>query len=257
MGFEDFEPIFGEPKVEWASAQAQDSDPLPPFLFRVHASDPSHLTIHVTDFHSNTWEAVKSVVQLEDMRDNIGIGGSWSEFVDYVIASIKSEDLKLVMEGHSNSGGAAYAKLVGQKLKGMPLIFISLTKLVDSAASEAMANLSLELFKAFKNMRFLLREEQEQTIQLTKVISAEKEKNETIQSQLDYYSKRQKFQKMNATDKADVSAPPMINGLQNSPDKLKDQDAGSTKVTNRVVPAFRRAKVRGAFLQDTEDDKDN
>jgi hypothetical protein len=43
------------------------------------------------------------------------------------------------------------------------------------------------------------------------------EKNETIQSQLDYYSKRQKFQKMNATDKADVSAPPMINGLQNSP----------------------------------------
>ena len=67
MGFEDFEPIFGEPKVEWASAQAQDSDPLPPFLFRVHASDPSHLTIHVTDFHSNTWEAVKSVVQLEDM----------------------------------------------------------------------------------------------------------------------------------------------------------------------------------------------
>jgi hypothetical protein len=48
--------------------------------------------------------------------------------------------------------------LVGQKLKGMPLIFISLTKLVDSAASEAMANLSLELFKAFKNMRFLLRE---------------------------------------------------------------------------------------------------
>ena len=38
-------------------------------------------------------------------RDNIGIGGSWSEFVDYVIASIKSEDLKLVMEGHSSSGG--------------------------------------------------------------------------------------------------------------------------------------------------------
>ena len=49
--------------------------------------------------------------------------------------------------------GAAYAKLVGQKLKGMPLISIPLTKLMDAAASEAMANLSLELFKAFKNMQ--------------------------------------------------------------------------------------------------------
>jgi hypothetical protein len=52
--------------------------------------------------------------------------------------------------------GTAYAKLVAQKSKGMPLISISLTKLVDSAASEAMANLSLELFKAFKNVRYSL-----------------------------------------------------------------------------------------------------
>lgn len=65
MGFEDLEPIFGEPKVEWD--QGQESVKLRPFLFHVSASDPSHLRIHVTDFHSNTWEAVKSVVQLEDM----------------------------------------------------------------------------------------------------------------------------------------------------------------------------------------------
>lgn len=38
-------------------------------------------------------------------RDNIGIGGSWTEFLDYVIASIKSEDTKLVMEGHPDSDG--------------------------------------------------------------------------------------------------------------------------------------------------------
>ncbi|KAK4605723.1 hypothetical protein RGQ29_000142 [Quercus rubra] len=59
--------------------------------------------------------------------------------------------------------------------------------------------------------------EQERTFQLTKKVSAEKERDQTIQSQLDYYSKRQKFQKNNATDKADVSAPPKSNGLQNSP----------------------------------------
>lgn len=52
--------------------------------------------------------------------------------------------------------GAVHAKLVAQKSKGMPRISISLTKLVDSAANEAMANLSLELFKAFKNVRYSL-----------------------------------------------------------------------------------------------------
>lgn len=52
--------------------------------------------------------------------------------------------------------GAGYAKLVAQKSKGMPLISIPLTKLVGSAATEAMANLSLELFKAFNNVRYFL-----------------------------------------------------------------------------------------------------
>ncbi|KAL6338822.1 hypothetical protein AAG906_023972 [Vitis piasezkii] len=51
--------------------------------------------------------------------------------------------------------GAAYAKLVAQKSKGMPLICFSLAKLENSAASEAMMNLSLELFKSYKNMQNL------------------------------------------------------------------------------------------------------
>ncbi|KAK9291815.1 hypothetical protein L1049_019765 [Liquidambar formosana] len=193
------------------------------------------------------------------MRDNIGVGGSWSEFVDYVIASIKSEDVKLDLKGQSISDGVAYAKLVAQKLKGMPLISISLVKLVDSAASEAIANLSLELFKAFKSMQSLFVKEQEYSYQLTKVMSADQDKNESIQSQLELYSKRQKVHKTNVSYKADASVPSMSsailssNGLQNSPDKAVTRD----KLTNRVVPAYRRAKVRGAVLQDTEDDKDN
>lgn len=40
-------------------------------------------------------------------------------------------------------------------------------------------------------------------------------------------------------------------------DKLEGRDPASTKVTNRVVSAFHRAKVRGALLQDTEDDENN
>ncbi|KAL6958051.1 hypothetical protein U1Q18_040401 [Sarracenia purpurea var. burkii] len=250
MGIEDFEPIFGEAKAEWS---APNSPPLRSFLFHVHACGSSSLRFHVTDFHSNTFEAVRSIEQLDDMRDMIGIGGSWSEFLDYLIASIKSGDARLILEGQSRPEGAAYAKLVAQKSKGMPLISISVARLADAAAKEAMANISLELYKAFKSMHNLLTNEQERCCQLTKVISAKQEKNETIQRQLDavLYPKRQKLQKMN--DKANLDSL-MVNGSPDSPDKLAAQNAGSTKVTKRVVPAYRRAKARGVILQDTEDD---
>lgn len=52
--------------------------------------------------------------------------------------------------------GAAYAKIVAQKSKGMPRISISLTRLTGSAATEAMAKLSLELFTAFRSMQTLI-----------------------------------------------------------------------------------------------------
>ncbi|XP_057981756.1 uncharacterized protein LOC131167019 [Malania oleifera] len=271
MGFEDFEPIFGEAKVECA---ATGSAPLHPFLFNVYASNPSCLSIHVTDFHSSAWEAVRSVQQLEDMRDSIGIGGSWAEFLDYVVASIKSEDVKLVM-GHLESDGAAFAKLVAQKSKGMPLISISLVKLVDSAASEAVANVSLNLFKQFKRMKNLLEQEQERSYQLTKMISVKQEEKESIHSQPELFSKRPRLQKMNSLDKGNVPTNLMssdtlsISGSQNSPvfvsqvythsisDKLAARDLCSSKATNRVAPAFRRAKVRGVRLKDTDNDRDN
>ncbi|PON33766.1 U2 small nuclear ribonucleoprotein auxiliary factor-like protein [Parasponia andersonii] len=254
MGFEDLEPVFGEARVEWVSKQSGPSDR---FLFHVHAPDPSRLTIHITDFHSNsTWEAVRSVMQLEDMRDDLGIGGSWSEFMDYVLASFKSRDVKLILDGHSESdNGPAYAKLVAQKTKGMPVISIPLTKLTGSAASAAIANLSLQLFKAFKSTHELYVEgEQDRSIRLTKMISAERERSESIQSQLEQYSKRQKLQKTNSSDNAGVSS--LLNNALQSPEKQAARDTGSTKVASRVVPAHRRARVRGVLLQDTEDNED-
>ncbi|KAE9449802.1 hypothetical protein C3L33_18298, partial [Rhododendron williamsianum] len=279
MGLEDLEPIFGEAKAQWS---APNSPPLRSFLFRVYASSPSSLRVQVTDFHSNTFEAVRSIEQLEDLvrvdllesradvarfekeelnlvkqmkavetaatsvldlngnadkRDMVGIGGSWSEFIDYLFASLKSGDVKLLLEGESRSHGAPYAKLTAQKSKGLPLISISLTRLEDAAAKEAMAK-------------------QEQCCQLTKVISAEQEKNETIQRQLDMvlYSNRQKSQKMN--DKSNPGAM-LATSVQESPDKLAAQNKASSKVAKRVVPAYRRAKVRGVLLQDTDDTGDN
>ncbi|XP_004297052.1 PREDICTED: uncharacterized protein LOC101299176 [Fragaria vesca subsp. vesca] len=244
MGLEvQIEPVFGQLTVEWAVLGST----VPPrqFLFHLHAPDTLRLGIHVTDFHSNTWEAVRSVSQLEDMQDSIGVGGSWSEFIDYLVNSIKSEDTKLVLEGCSDSDGAVNAKLVAQKSKGMPKISIALTKLVGLAATEAIANFSLRLFKEFKSINDSFVEERERSMQLSKVVSAEKERNESIQSQLEQYTKRQKIQRIGSSD---------VNGAQNSPEKQTARDTKSIKVVNRVVPAYRRAKVRGAVLQDIEDE---
>ncbi|OMO56106.1 hypothetical protein COLO4_35773 [Corchorus olitorius] len=252
---EEFEPIFGEPKVEWAGS-CSNSGRSSGFLFYVHSPDSSRLRILVSDFRDTTWESVRSVLQLEDLMDSVGIGGSWSEFIDYLVASIKSEDVKLVLEALPNSTETKSAKLVAQKSKGMPRISFSLTKLTGSTATDAMANFSFELFKAYKGLQQLFMQEQERCLQLTKVISAEKEKNETVQSQLELNSKRHKLQKMmNSLDKSDVSASAMANGL-NSPDKQAARDATPTKVTKRVVPAYRRAKGRGVVLQDSEDEKE-
>ncbi|KAK7247587.1 hypothetical protein RIF29_42472 [Crotalaria pallida] len=243
MVFDKFEAVFGEPKVECCSS----SCPLRPFLFHAYAPDPFHLSIHVTDFHSHTWESLLSVSMLEDIRDVIGLGGSWSEFADYFITSLKSENLKLLLEANSNSHGVSYAKLVSQKSKGMPLITIPLTKLVDSTASETMSNLSFGLFKEYQRIKSSLVQEEELSIRLTNMGAAEKEKNETMHQQLE---QRRKFQKIGDAEKAGVST----NGLQNSPDKQAARDAGTTKVKNRVVPAHRRTKVRGALLHNSDDE---
>ncbi|OIW17819.1 hypothetical protein TanjilG_02447 [Lupinus angustifolius] len=248
MVFENLEPIFGEPKVEWVG---HSSCPLRPFLFHVYVPDSFHLVIHVTDFHSDTWGVHLSISMLEDIRDIIGLGGSWSEFADYFIDSLKSENLKLVLEANSNSDGVSNAKLIAQKSKGMPVITIPLIKLLDSTANEAMSNLSLRLFKEYQSIKCSLVEEQEQSIRLTNLRAAEKytwiffcryhcqlidgypicqERNEIMQKQLE---QRQKFQKISDSEKAGVST----NGQQNSPDK---QAARDTKVKNRVVPTHRR-----------------
>lgn len=44
-------------------------------------------------------------VQYCPQRDTTGIGGSWSEFLAYVAASIQSEETKLGFEGKSEVDG--------------------------------------------------------------------------------------------------------------------------------------------------------
>ncbi|KAL8473536.1 hypothetical protein ACS0TY_030388 [Phlomoides rotata] len=254
MSIEEMHPLFGRVVPEWSSPTPQSTS-LPPFLFYVYGggNDRSALRLIATDFNSNTFQAIKSCQQLEDLRDNIGIGGSWLEFVDYLTTSLKSGDVKLIMDGVLESGGAARARLTAQKAKGMPRILFSLAKLVDGAASEAMANLSLDLYKEFKGVQSSLAEEQESKSHLTKVVASEKEKNATLQKQLDMmlYPRKHKSQKINNKTDSDSTS---VMVSQDSPDKHAAPDQNARKGTNRVVPAFRRSKVRGAILDDTEDD---
>ena len=76
MGFENFEPVFGEPKAEWGRNSEPGSIPLRRFLMHVFAPDYYHLKFHVTDFHFNTFEALTSVLQLEDLVISFSSGFS-------------------------------------------------------------------------------------------------------------------------------------------------------------------------------------
>ncbi|KAK1361557.1 U2 small nuclear ribonucleoprotein auxiliary factor protein [Heracleum sosnowskyi] len=249
---DDFEPIIGEPKTE---GLVSTSKPLLPHILYVDAPESSKLRIVVTDFKFSTWMAVKSVIQLQNMRDNIGIGGPWSEFIEYVITSINSRDAKIVFEGQSIADGPAYAKLVAQKSEGMPLVCVHLNKLVGGAAVEAIGNVSQELFKAYKSQHELLVKEQEGRYQLTEMVAAEQAKSEILERDLNLIlsSKRHKSQHLNersTSDSLKVSTLQQTQAVGKEADVFKE----STKVIKRVVPAYRRAKVREVLLHDKDDD---
>ncbi|KAG9132921.1 hypothetical protein Leryth_022690 [Lithospermum erythrorhizon] len=183
-GLEEFKPIFVQVNPKWSNNLTQK-----PFIFHVQTSKlengNSCICICLTDFHNNTFQAIKNVLELEDMREIVGVGGPWCDFVDYMKDSFTSEDLKLVLEGQSKSGGAVSARVIAQKSDGMPTISVSLSKLVDSAASEAIANITLELFKLYKNEHELLIHGQQSCCQLTNILAAEQERLHVIQGKLD------------------------------------------------------------------------
>ncbi|KFK28091.1 hypothetical protein AALP_AA8G471100 [Arabis alpina] len=224
--FEKFEPIFGEVVPE-------RSDPgsglLRRCLFHAYASDSYNLTVHVTDFVSGVWTTILSVSKLDDMRDTVGISGSWSEFLDYTVASLKSDNVKLLLGEKSASNGVETARLVSQKAKGMPRIIVSLTKMVDSSASEAMANLSLELFRAFKSKKHLQGE-----VSSSAAATDDKGKRDATFNQLDVMA-------------------PSTDNRQESPAKQPARETNTTKPAKRV-PAHRRTRKRGALLQDSEEE---
>ncbi|KAJ0972089.1 hypothetical protein J5N97_020048 [Dioscorea zingiberensis] len=260
-GFANLEPVFGEANAEWNHSPASPASPLRSFLFNARALDPSRLGIAATDFHSLTFDLILNVSELEDLRDDVGIGGSWSEFLDYLIASLSSEDVKLVLD----SPDAMHAKLIAHKSKGLPRISLSLNRLVNSSANDVMASLSLALFGAFKCEKNDVIKEKEHSTQLEKSLSSERERNESLQRQLDSCSflSMRKVPKLKASDsRLPVSDTlsnldsSLVSKTQQASDVPSGRDPQPAKPIHRAAPVNRRAKVRGALLHDSKDDDD-
>ncbi|XP_078433969.1 U2 small nuclear ribonucleoprotein auxiliary factor-like protein [Wolffia australiana] len=90
-GYEQFEALFGEAVVAEIGFHR-------PFLFYARPLDPFRIDITVSDFCDHTFERVLTVQDVEDMRDETGIGSSCSEFLEYLISSLSSDDVRLIFE---------------------------------------------------------------------------------------------------------------------------------------------------------------
>ncbi|KAF6167129.1 hypothetical protein GIB67_029767 [Kingdonia uniflora] len=91
---------------------------------------------------------------------------------------------------------------------------------------------------------------------MPRLVFSNQEKSRTLQHQLDaaLFSKRQKVQKSSAPIMINLDSDSVTDAID-SAGKPSTQEPLSTKAGNRVVPAYRRAKVRGAILEDSGDDE--
>ncbi|KAG0453592.1 hypothetical protein HPP92_024896 [Vanilla planifolia] len=203
------------------------------------------------------------------LRDEVGIGGSWNDFVHYFAASLSEGNVQLILGGvddlHSESD-AKHAKLIAHKSKGLPRISLSLGKLVNLSAKGVTVNIPLALFKALKSKQNDIVKGQEQLSRMEEMLSSERERNRNLQKQLDAFS----FSSKRKASKISEKSPNIPENLENNDlvvskaeqssantscmEKQSQRDAQHIKGSQRAVPAYRRSKVRGVSLRGNEDD---
>ncbi|XP_006653090.2 uncharacterized protein LOC102713267 [Oryza brachyantha] len=255
-----FGSVFGEAKPP--------EPPLRPLLFHAHSQALS-LRLVATDLHSLAWDRSLSVSDIDDLRDDVGIGGSWSDFLEYLKSCLSSGEVKLLFAAspaphhHNLPSDTALDRvnLVATKAKGLPRITISLHRVTASAVNDVIANFSLSLYAAYRTTQDHASRERERASQLMESLSSEKEKNEIMQKQLEALSF---LDKRKATKpKLVANQFPGVSGVAQGSDQVivpAEQQMPvvspiklpPAKATKRIAPVSRRAR-RGALLQDTEE----
>uniref|UniRef100_A0A0D9ZSW4 Uncharacterized protein n=1 Tax=Oryza glumipatula TaxID=40148 RepID=A0A0D9ZSW4_9ORYZ len=214
-----FGSVFGEAKPPVAMRMR-------PILFHAHAytNDVSQLRLLATDLHSLAWDRSLSLSDIDDLRDDVGIGGSCSDFLDYLKSCLSSGEVNLLF----THNGLDRVHLVATKAKGLPRITISLNTLTHSALNDVIANFSLSLYAAFKTTQDHASREQERASKLMETLSSEKEKNEIMQKQLEALS---------FLDKRKATKPKLV---ANQVPSVSDVTQGSDQV---IVPAQQQTPV--------------
>lgn len=269
VSLQGFSPVHGK-----AQGSLEESIPcaLLPFVFFLRSSDGKSLRLHISDFHSNTWQAIRTPELLEDLRDQVGIGGSWDDFLQYIKDAFSSENVKVILGGPASAiggQGATSARIVAQKSKGMPRISLSLEKVSGPSSEDAMGLIAVELLEAYTNQSIALRMEQKTVIQLKESSTKAKEEMRMLQEQVDSTLFRGKRKgrvgasQFTTTDgiNASFSQFDVKNGSTQEPSGMEADDAKS-KPTGRAVPLrtkvhlahAKRAKQRGSRLADNGDD---
>lgn len=88
------------------------------FLFTLKLNpDGSALQARVTDFHSHSWTTEMSPKQLSDLRDDIGVGGSWEDFLQFLRQAFTSEHVVVQLGGPASAIGGEGKWSIGAALR--------------------------------------------------------------------------------------------------------------------------------------------
>ncbi|XP_024534084.1 uncharacterized protein LOC9638243 [Selaginella moellendorffii] len=240
------EPVFG---VASGKVEGRESSAFLPLAFRLRARDARTLDFVVSDFHDNTWEATRSIQQLEDLRDEVGIGGAWSEFVSYIGAAFSSGNVTLVLGGPASAlagRGATSGRIVALKAKGMPRVSIGLVRATD--ASDRMADIAVDACSSWRSLLKSLANEKAEAARCRMELEAEKLKTSMLEEKLDEMNPGGKKKKANSKELAMASQ--SSSGTNQATGGEVERTKAKTK--RKVAPISSRSKRKGAKLEDDD-----
>uniref|UniRef100_A0A0D9ZSY1 Uncharacterized protein n=1 Tax=Oryza glumipatula TaxID=40148 RepID=A0A0D9ZSY1_9ORYZ len=104
MAMDAFGSVFGEAKPPVTMRMR-------PVLFHAHAhaytDDVSLLRLLATDLHSLAWDRSLSLSDIDDLRDDVGIGSSCSDFLDYLKSCLSSREVNFIFP-HNGKGSTSH-----------------------------------------------------------------------------------------------------------------------------------------------------